>query len=428
MGAGMSRKIGFVVNSFAGGGAERILGYVVNSIDRSRFSPFLCLLLSPQQSYELSGDVPVQVLEDSPLPFHLKAAAVGFSALAALPLLHSPSRYSEAFRHSRQVIEQLISASLGLKAIIDRERPDVLVVFLQTSIVITLLTLIFFRLRLPVVCSDRILLSHELEGYRFPRLNRMLMRLLYRRIDVYLAVSEGVKRDMASQFGIPDTRIVTVYNGFDRRMVLERAGEPLSAGEQELFRCDGLVLITVGRLMEQKGHDDLLKAFALLRQSVSCRLILVGEGDRLDELRRLAEELGIADHVEFSGWTSNPFKLVAAADVFVLSSRYEGFPNVLLEAMALGKAVVSTDCPSGPFEILGGGRYGMLVPPGDHRALAEALHTICTDEAVRNDLQQRSRERAEDFTLERMVAAYEALLDSLSAGSAVLRSGRRDAA
>lgn len=290
MEAGMYRKIGFVINSFAGGGAERILGYVINNIDRSRFSPFLCLLLSPEQNYELSGDVPVHMLEDSPLPFHFKAAAVGFSALAALPFLYSPSRYPEAFRHSRQVIEQLISASLGLKAIIDRERPDALVVFLQTSIIITLLTLIFFRLRLPVVCSDRILLSHELKGYRFPRLNRMLMRLLYRRIDVYLAVSEGVRRDMTSQFGVPDTRIMTVYNGFDRQMVLERASETLSAAEQELFRHDGMVLITVGRLMEQKGHDDLFKAFALLRQTVSCRLILVGEGDRLDELRRLAEE------------------------------------------------------------------------------------------------------------------------------------------
>lgn len=406
-------KVGFVINSLAGGGAERILGYVVNSIDRKRFSPFLCLLASPDIGYELAEDVPVCAVGNERLPFYLRALITFCSFFLALPAAFSLPRFQDVFRHFRMVLRQLARGARGVKNILESERPDALVVFLQPCIVITLLTLIICRVKIPVVCADRVFLSHELQGYRFPSLNRLLVKFLYKRIDVYLAVSEEIKRDMTENFGVPHSKIVTVYNGCDLNLLRQRASEPLSMTEEALFHNSCTVIITVGRLMDQKGHDDLLKAFALLRQTVCCKLVIVGEGSNLGELLALADDLGIAEDVAFPGWSDNPFKLVAAADVFVLSSHYEGFPNVLLEAIALGRPVVSTDCPTGPSEILDKGRFGVLVPPANPDALAEALQKVCGDRALRSKLQSLSEKRAEDFSLGQMVSAYELILENL---------------
>jgi glycosyltransferase involved in cell wall biosynthesis len=137
-------------------------------------------------------------------------------------------------------------------------------------------------------------------------------------------------------------------------------------------------LISVGRLSRVKDHACLLRAFALL-PGKGDRLLILGEGKQRRELEALAKQLGVADRVDFPGHASNPFAHVARADLFVLSSRFEGFGNALLEALIVGTPAVSTDCPSGPREILGGGRYGRLVPVGDPAMLAEAMLATIRD-------------------------------------------------
>jgi glycosyltransferase involved in cell wall biosynthesis len=158
-------------------------------------------------------------------------------------------------------------------------------------------------------------------------------------------------------------------------------------------------IITVGRLVYQKDHDTLLRAFALARSRLDASLVLVGQGPLQDELTTLARELGISDRVIFAGWQQNPFAWMANADLFVLSSRFEGFGNVVIEAMACGLPVVSTDCPSGPSEILANGDAGILVPVGDVHAMADAMCAVLQDGKLRKQLADKSQRRAPEFDI-----------------------------
>jgi len=141
--------------------------------------------------------------------------------------------------------------------------------------------------------------------------------------------------------------------------------------------------------------------------------MILGEGELLGELMQLSHTLEVADKVVFAGWQQNPFRYLATADLFVLSSHYEGFPNALLEAMALGLPVISTDCPTGPAELLDGGRYGLLVPPDNPDELANAMLSLVRSEAQRQRYARLSVERAASFSLSGMVASYESLLEGL---------------
>jgi glycosyltransferase involved in cell wall biosynthesis len=131
--------------------------------------------------------------------------------------------------------------------------------------------------------------------------------------------------------------------------------------------------LAAGRLTAQKDHYTLIKAFSLLRARRRVRLVILGEGELLDSLQSLAVKLGVADDIAWPGFVENPYTWMKHCSLFVLSSAYEGLPGVLIQAMACGVPVVSTDCPSGPAEILENGRWGRLVPVGDAKALANAM-------------------------------------------------------
>jgi glycosyltransferase involved in cell wall biosynthesis len=202
-----------------------------------------------------------------------------------------------------------------------------------------------------------------------------LMRLIYRWADAVVAVSHGVAEDTAHITGLPSERIHVVRNPVITASLVEQATAPCDH-PWVLRRCEPLIL-AAGRLTVQKDFATLLRAFARVRSQLPCRLIILGEGRLRRELQALAAGLGIAEHVDLPGFRPNPYGFMAAADLFVLSSAWEGSPNVLTEALALGRPVVATDCPSGPREILQDGRFGPLVPVGDAPALAEAmLHTL----------------------------------------------------
>ncbi len=166
------------------------------------------------------------------------------------------------------------------------------------------------------------------------------------------------------------------------------------------------MVLGVGRLVPQKDFPTLLRAFARVRATTEARLLVLGEGRELERLQALAEELGIARDVALPGFDPNPVSAMARAAVFVLSSAWEGFGNVLVEALATGCPVVSTDCPSGPSEILEGGRYGRLVPVGDVSAMADAIGA-CLRDPGDSDVRRR---RAREFTVEIVGERYLAVL------------------
>lgn len=196
---------------------------------------------------------------------------------------------------------------------------------------------------------------------------RVLMRAWYARADALVAVSAGVAGELI-RFGLPPAKVHTIANPVDaeRLQRLAKSGAPPPA-------MPARYLVAVGRLIPEKDYGCLLRAFALSNLKVTHQLVIVGGGKLLGELRALAEVLGIGDRVLWLGAISNPYPWMAAAELYVLSSCHEGYPNVLLEALALGVRVVATDCRSGPRQLLQDGRYGLLVPVADPSALADAM-------------------------------------------------------
>ncbi len=228
--------------------------------------------------------------------------------------------------------------------------------------------------------------------------------LAYRRADKIVGVSEGVTGYVGRTFNVPAQKLATIYNPVVSEALLERSRRPLAhpwfaAGQPP-------VLLASGRLREQKDFSTLLRAFAQVRQARACRLIILGEGALRAELEAEVAALGLQADVSLPGFVENPYAYMRAASLFVLSSRWEGLPTVLVEAMACGCPVVATDCPSGPAEILEGGRLGPLVEVANPAALAQAILETLQTPVPREQLAIR----AAHFSFENAIATYTQLL------------------
>jgi glycosyltransferase involved in cell wall biosynthesis len=231
-----------------------------------------------------------------------------------------------------------------------------------------------------------------------------MMRRFYPRADTVIAVSRGVARDVATLAGIPLDRIHVVPNPVVTAELLTMA----AAAVDHPWFAPGAppVIVGAGGLRRQKDFPTLLRAFARIRRQKLLRLVVLGEGRQRGRLESLAKELGIADDFSLPGFVTNPYAYMSKSSLFVLSSLWEGSPNVLTEALAVGTPVVATDCESGPREILQGGRYGALVPVGDVDALARAM-----GETLDNPLDSGAlRSASEPYTLEASTVKYLAAL------------------
>ena len=197
-----------------------------------------------------------------------------------------------------------------------------------------------------------------------------LVRLFYPWADCIVGVSAGVAADVARLAAVDPETVRVIYNPVVTLDLVEDAQAPVP---HPWFEDATPVLVAAGRLRPQKDFPTLLRAFATLRASRDARLIILGDGPEIKNLEALVVELGLDEDVQLPGNTSNPYAYMARAAAFVLSSRWEGLPTVLVEALRCGAPVIATDCPSGSREILADGRYGTLVPVGDIRALASAM-------------------------------------------------------
>jgi glycosyltransferase involved in cell wall biosynthesis len=248
-------------------------------------------------------------------------------------------------------------------------------------------------------------------GKKKARLLPLIVQRQYLMADAIVAVSDGVADHLARQVNLPRERILTIYNPVVGPELFASAAAPVDHPWFQLGEPP--VVLGVGRLQEQKDYPTLVRAFARLRATRPARLVILGQNPKLNstpqaqaELRALARKLGVAADVDVPGYADNPYAYMARASLFVMSSAWEGFGNALVEALACGCPVVSTDCPSGPAEILDGGRYGPLVPVGDDTAMAEAMVQVLDRPPDRALL----RQRGSTFTVERAADAY---LDAL---------------
>lgn len=259
----------------------------------------------------------------------------------------------------------------ALVAYLRRAEPTVMLSTLEHTNVLAVMAARFSRGTRVVVreanTPDQDLASEGLKG----KAVRTAMRAAYRAASRVVAVSEGVANALVSALGLPRERITVIASPVITERLLRGARE---APEHPWFSDDGdPVILGVGRLVEQKGFDVLVRAFARVREQLPVRLVIFGEGPLRGELTELVKALGVSEFVQLPGFVGNPFSHMAACDLFVLSSRWEGLPNVLIQAMASGAKVVSTDCPSGPREVLDGGELGELVAVNDVDGLAEAI-------------------------------------------------------
>jgi glycosyltransferase involved in cell wall biosynthesis len=210
------------------------------------------------------------------------------------------------------------------------------------------------------------------------RLIPFTIKLLYPLADEVIAVSHGVAKELDALIPYRKKATHVIYNAVVTPEIYHLAQAEV---EHPWFQDKNLpIVVGAGRFVRQKDFSTLLNAFADLSATIKARLVLLGSGREQDELQSLVSRLGLEDQVWISGFVKNPYAYLSRADVFVLSSQWEGLPTIIIEAIALGIPVVSTDCPSGPSEILQQGKYGRLVPVGDVRAMSQAIaDTLQTD-------------------------------------------------
>lgn len=235
------------------------------------------------------------------------------------------------------------------------------------------------------------------------RIAPYLARKFYPWADAIVTVSQGSADDLVN-LGLSSKRIQVIYNPVVTPELFEKAREPI---EHPWFEPGSPpVILGVGRLEKQKDFPTLIRAFAQMQKQRPARLMILGEGKDRPDLEALVKEVGLEDDVALPGFVANPFAYMASSAVFVLSSLYEGLPTVLIEAIAVGTRVVSTDCQSGPAEILENGRYGKLVAVGDIKGMAEAIVSTLEEPPDSESLQRKAAE----FSLEKAVAKYRQVL------------------
>jgi glycosyltransferase involved in cell wall biosynthesis len=397
--ASLKAHVAFLLSDLAGGGVQRMVTILARAF-AARGARVDLVVCEPEGEFrrDLPAEVDVVPLRRcDPLRARLAVCRADLTGarLLARPML-SPKQGSTTLSYLPSLATYLRTA-----------RPDVL--FAATSFLNIEAVLARRLARVPtrIVLSER---NHFSSGK--PRKDwrrRYLgpaMRHAYLQADAIIAVSEGVADDIAQTLGIARSAITTLHNPTLTPDFAIRTAEVV---EHPWFAQGGPpVILSVGRLAYQKDFPTLVRAFARVRRRRPARLVIGGKGNakQVGRIYELARELDIEDSVQVLGFLRNPLPYMARAAVFALSSRFEGFPNVLLEALACGTPVVSTDCPSGPREILDGGAYGPLVEVGDDAALAEAIVRTLDDPPAAD----RLKARAAIFDYETAIARYQAVL------------------
>ena len=276
------------------------------------------------------------------------------------------------------VLERRVRSSLfRMRRYLRTQRPQAMISFLTEP---NVLAAVAWRLS---GMDGALAVSEQTSLVGLTKSRRIAIRFAYPLAREVVAVSSAMADELVSH-GVPPDRIRVIPNPTSQ--------QALSSGTSPLLNgSGGPIVVGVGRLVEQKDFATLIRAFEIVQRDQDVRLLILGEGPERQRLEDLAASLGLSDKIEMPGFINNPWPLMAQASVFALSSRWEGWPNVLAEALALGLPVVSTDCPTGPNEILDNGKYGLLVPIQDPPALAAAIAQTLQDPPPSASLQQRAQ-------------------------------------
>lgn len=375
------KKLLIVIHSLSGGGAERVVSRLLCHYSEHHPDVSLSLaLFKPDVAYEIPASVRVHYLGKR------RASLLG------------------------KVFEQLPRFA-ALRRLIQQEQPDTVLTFMPAANLFSLAvkqTLPGCRSRM--VVSERVALEANYRGMKKAVLYR-LMKLLYRHADDVVCVAEGIRQELYA-LGVPMRSCRVVNNAVDATELASQA----RTRAPHAWAAEGHepLLVSVGRLVPQKGHDVFIEALRRLAQKgLRPRALLYGTGESHQDLVQRIAQAGLGETVQLAGFAANPYPEVARASAFVFPSRWEGFPNALLEAMALGIPVIASDCPFGPRELLDDNRYGRLVPVDDPDALARAIEQLLlTLRSPAGPLEESRKARmgAARYTTEAVMKQWQAVL------------------
>lgn len=372
-------KIAILIYSLSGGGAERVVSYLLAYLKNKGIEVHL-VLMNNTISYDIPKNIPIHYIETSEGGFEN-----GFLKLIKLPLL--------AYKYAKLLNRLKITHSFALLT-----RPSY----------INILSRYFTTWKYKITISERSYPSMQ-HGYNNlqSKINNFLIKKIYPKADQIICNSQGNANDLINNYNIPASLIAVAHNP----VAIEHINT--IAKKEGFFSSDYLNIVTIGRLDTGKNHQLLIHAVA---QFPKIRLYILGDGGLRKSLTQLITDLNLTERVFLLGFDNNPYKYLKAADLFLFGSNHEGFPNVLLEAMACGLPIVSTNCKSGPDEIMELivpktddimlTDYGILSPVGNVKLLQKAL-AYCLEHPEFLDVSRKNvKDRIQDFKREPILKAY----------------------
>jgi len=387
-------KVLLLLSSLHGGGAERVAVHLMERLDPRRFDMRMGLLRAVGPYLSEVDMRRVMVAPDGEKHFNYDGP--------------NSAQYTAG-----KVIGSAVRAPLAFRKMIRETQPDVVLSFLKGTNLLAWLSLVGLGRKRPkwIAREGNNLISVIEEESPNPwaaKASLGITRMAYASADRVLAISEELKACIEREFTLRPAKVSVIYNPQDVGDISARAMEPLDGAPRRPF------IVTAGRLEYQKAHDVLIRAFAQSGLWRTHALVVLGKGSRLAQLHALAAQLGIGQYVRFIGFVDNPYAWIAAADLFVLASRWEGFGNVVAEALACGTPVLATDCNYGPGEIVEAGVSGELVAVDDVDALAGMMSELIADPDRRAAMALAGTERVKRFDISTMVERYASLFEELA--------------
>lgn len=379
-----SEKVAILINSLDGGGAERVVSILLNNFVE-KYECYL-IIMENKISYELDKRINIIRLDE-------KSNQNGIVKLLRLPII-----------------------SYKLSRVIKKHNFSQITSFLYRSNYVNILAKYLCTHR--AVISERIAPSSMYEDNSISsKISRFLIKNLYNKADKIVSVSKAIENDLIESFGVNINQKV-IYNPYDIEKIKQLSKEDVS---YEIDRNKSI--ITVGSLGQRKNHILLINAFSKLDDK-EYKLYILGKGEEESNLKNLVNELELNERVVFLGFDNNPYKYLSKCEIFILASNSEGFPNVLAEAMVCKCSVISTDCLSGPREILSPdtdvsfllkdkielAEYGILTPIKNIDKLQEAMNLIIDDESLRKKYQDKAKQRVNDFRIDKIIKQYEEII------------------
>jgi len=364
-------KIAFIINSLGGGGAERVVTTLSNYLIQNGYEITIILLEKDIIQYDLDKRVNLVVLKTSRI-------TKGIAKIMFIPL-----------------------QALELNYILKKIKIDKSISFLTRANLVFSFTKFFSKKNIIISQRNNARKNYEIKSIQNNIMNFLIKRL-YKKADKIIAISHGIKDSLHEDYNININKIQVIYNPQNNKLIQNSNTKKLIFE----FKKEYKYFITLGRLIKPKDHKTMIEAFHIVTQTYPySNLIILGDGELKSDIKSLINKLNLTDKVILLGFVKNPFDYLKKADIFVFSSKFEGFGNVLVEAMASGLPVISTDCPSGPAEILENGKYGILTKVENKKELAKAMINMLDTDRY-NYFQNKSIERAKDFDITIVAKEY----------------------